>query len=171
MGSRLGAALVLAAAGMLGAVVARAYQERPQVLRALQGALAFLATEIAYAATPLPEALLRAARLSSGPVAGFLRDVGEALQNDPGTPVAEVWRRAAARRPHWCLTPDDEAVLLDLGATLGQSHAADQEKHLRLALAQLARLQERAEAQRDAQVRLWRCLGLCAGGFLVLLLY
>jgi len=36
---------------------------------------------------------------------------------------------------------------------------------------QLARLQAEAEAERDVQVRLWRWLGVCAGGCLVLLLY
>ncbi|HEY8418079.1 MAG TPA: hypothetical protein VIK93_08610 [Limnochordales bacterium] len=171
MASQLGAALVLAAAGLLGAVVARTYQERPQVLRALQAALTMLATEITYAATPLPEALRRVARHTPAAVASFFEEVSRALEHNPGAPVGEVWRRAVAARRGWCLTAEDEAVLLDLGGYLGRSAAADQERHLRLALAQLSRLQGEAEAQRDAHVRLWRYLGLCAGGCLVLLLY
>ncbi|HLT58082.1 MAG: stage III sporulation protein AB [Limnochordales bacterium] len=171
MGSRLGAALVLAAAALLGATVARAYEERLRTLRVWQGALSMLMTEIVYGSTPLPEALQRVARHTSSPVAEFLADVGTALHAQPATPAGELWRRAAAGRPGWCLAPEDEAVLVELGSCLGQSAAADQERHLRRALAQLAHLHDQAEAQRDAHGRLWRYLGLCAGGCLVLLLY
>jgi len=167
----LGAALVLGAAGMIGAVVARAYQDRPRVLRALQSALTMLRTEIVYAGTPLPEALAQVARRTPAPADSFFAAVANALNSRPGLTAAEAWQEALANSPAWPLTADDEAVLLDLGGCLGRSDVADQEKHLGLALVQLARLQAEAEAERDVQVRLWRWLGVCAGGCLVLLLY
>lgn len=171
MARGLGAALVLAAAGMLGAIIARAYQERPRALRALQSALAMLLTEIVYGATPMPDALDRVARRTPAPVGRFFAAAASYLRAEPGAGTAQAWRRALADPPGWCLTADDEAVLADLGNCLGRSDAADQEKHLRLALAQLQRLQAQAEAERDVHVRLWRYLGAGAGAALVLLLY
>lgn len=168
----LGAALVLGAAGMSGFVVARSYSDRPTVLRGLQAALTMLITEIRYGATPLPDALARAARHSRWPVDAFLLTARTYLTGGEGLSTAEAWRRAVLeQRGRWCLTDIDEAVLLDLAGYIGQTFADHQEKHLRLALAQLSRQQEEATAEAGVQSRLWRYLGVCAGGLLVLLFY
>ncbi|OUN01793.1 MAG: hypothetical protein BAA04_02735 [Firmicutes bacterium ZCTH02-B6] len=171
MSRALGAALVFGAAAMIGAVVARAHQDRPRVLRSLQAALTMLQTEIVYAGTPLPEALGQVARRTPPPTGAFFAAAADILRSRPGITAGEAWQEALRAGPGWPLTVDDELVLQDLGACLGRSDAADQQKHLQLALTQLARLQAEAEAQREAQVRLWRWLGVCAGGCLVLLLY
>ncbi|MBO8142641.1 MAG: stage III sporulation protein AB [Firmicutes bacterium] len=167
-----GAALVLAACGMFGALVARARTERIRVLGELETAFSMLATEIGYAATPLPEALLKVSRHSPPPVDGFLERAAGEIAGPSGVPTAEAWAAAVrAQRSRWCLAREDEAVLLDLGPYLGQTGAADQEKHLRLTLTRLGRLHARAEAEAHVQSRLWRYLGLCAGGLMVLLFY
>jgi Stage III sporulation protein AB (spore_III_AB). len=57
-----------------------------------------------------------------------------------------------------------------LAPYLGRTSAADQERHLRLALARLARQQQEAEAEAAVQARLWRWLGVCVGGLLVIAL-
>lgn len=172
MWNLLGATLVLAAAGMAGFVVARSYSERPALLRALQGALTMLLTEISYGATPLPEALARVARHTPPPAADFFAAVRRLIDGPERLAAAAAWRGAVAgQRRRWCLTETDEAVLLDLAPYIGQTSAADQEKHLRLALTQLARQQQEASAEAAVHTRLWRYLGVCAGGLLVLLLF
>lgn len=168
----LGAVSVITALGGAGFVVARSYSERPRVLRSLQAALTMLVTEITYAATPLPEALERIARHSPSAVAEFALSVANGLESGDGASTAEAWRQAVyEQRGRWSLTGSDEDVLLDLGGYLGRSLADDQEKHLRLALTQLARRQDEAEADAVVQTRLWRYLGLCVAGLIVLLLY
>lgn len=167
----LGAALVLGAAGMSGFVVARSYSDRPAVLRGLQGALTMLLTEIRYGATLLPDALVRIARHSPPPVDEFLFSAGAYLSND-GLSTATAWRRAVTeQRGRWCLTNADEAVLLDLAGYIGQTFADHQENHIRLALVHLRRQEEEAAADAGVQSKLWRYLGVCAGGLLVLLFY
>lgn len=157
---------------MSGFVIARSYSERPAVLRSLQGALMMLLTEISYGSTPLPEALARVARHCPSPVDGFFLTVRDNLSDDDPMVAADAWRHAVwQQRRRWCLTPADEAILMDLAGYIGQTFAVDQEKHLRLALTQLSRQQEEAAAEAGVQSRLWRYLGVCAGGLLVLLFY
>lgn len=167
----LGAALVLAAASTSGFVVARSYSERSMVLRGMQGALTMLLTEISYGATPLPDALERVAKHAPPSVATFFAVAGRLVGGEDPLPAADAWRRALLQqRRRWCLTADDEAVLLDLASYIGRTSAADQEKHFRLALTRLDRQQQEAEAEAAVQIRLWRYLGVCVGGLLVLLM-
>lgn len=134
--------------------------------------LTMLVTEITFTATPLPDALDRISRHASRPVADFTRTVSNGLRAGSGATTDDVWRYSVRRqRGKWSLTPADEEVLLDLGGYLGRSYAEDQEKHLQLAVTQLSRRQAEAEAEAAVKTRLWRYLGLCAAGLLVLLLY
>lgn len=168
----LGTAFIAGSLGSAGFLVARTYEQRPAHLRALQTALALLATEITYTATPLPEALAAVGRHVSPAVGRFAVHVAEQLRTDPRPAAADAWRRAvSAQKGRWALTAEDEAVLLDLAPAIGRSFADDQEKHLRLALTRLARRQEEAEAAAKDLVRLWRYGGWCAAALLILLLY
>lgn len=172
MWNAFGAALVLAAAGTSGFVVAGSYSQRPALLRALHGALTMLLTEIRYGATPLPEALERVARHGPRAAAPFFAEAAKSLHAFGSVSTAEAWQRAvAAQRSRWALTAADEAVLLELAPYLGQTFVDDQERHLRLALAQLSNHLQEAAAEAAVQSRLWRSLGVCAGALLVLLLY
>lgn len=168
----LGVLSVVTALGGAGFVVAHFYAQRPRQLRALQSALTMLLTEITFTATPLPDALERIARHSSDTVSRFASAVAKEIRAGQGVSTAEVWRRCVyAQRGKWSLTLADEDILLDLGEYLGRSYADDQQKHLQLAITQLARRQAEAETVASVQIRLWRYLGFCAAGLLLLLLY
>lgn len=172
MWNLLGASFVLAAAGTAGFVIARSYSDRPASLRALEAALTMLLTEISYGATPLPDALARVARHSPPPAARFFAAVRRFMEGPARMSAVQAWRSAVVeQRRFWTLTASDEAVLLDLAPYIGQTFAADQEKHLRLALTQLSRQQQDATAEAVVQTRLWRYLGVSAGGLLVLLFF
>lgn len=167
-----GAALITTSLGGAGFVVARSFELRPGHLRSLQTALALLRTEITYAATPLPEALADIGRRTAPAVGEFTLAVAKQLRADAPLPVADAWRQAVlAQRGRWALTTEDEEVLLDLASALGRSFAHDQEKHLQLALTRLARHQEAATEEAKVHIRLWRYVGLCAAGMLILWLY
>lgn len=172
MWNGIGAALVLAAAAAAGFVVAGSYTQRVALLQALHGALTMLLTEIRYGAVPLPEALARVARHGPPAAAALFAEAARTLSGPAPMTAADAWRRSvAAQRRRWALTADDEAVLQELAPYLGQTFADDQERHLRLAMARLARQQQEAAAEAAAQSRLWRYLGVCGGALLVLLLY
>lgn len=172
MGRTLGAALITAALGGAGFLVARSYALRPIHLRTLQTVLSLLVTEITYAATPLPDALVTIGRRTRSPVGEFVLDVAGRLRSDPRPSVADAWQQGVlACRGQWALTAGDEDVLIDLGGAIGRSFADDQARHLQLALTRLARHQDEAEAEAKVHTRLWRYAGLCGAALIVLMLY
>lgn len=167
----LGALLVVGTGGAAGLLVAQNYARRPEELRALQGALALLGTEISYAATPLPEALAQVAGRADPRVAGFFCEAASLLKSGNGETVEEVWTRALERwRPASALRHEDLAALAGLGAALGVSDREDQLRHLALAGERLRIQGLRAEEEAHKNVRLWRYLGFFAGAAIVLLL-
>jgi stage III sporulation protein AB len=162
--------LVVFACSMTGFTVARNYRERPRQLRALQSALQGLATEIAYGATPLPEAFCSLARTSQPPVADFFRSAAETLQN-PGATAQDAWQRGLTQlRQESALLQSDLSVLGQLASVLGLSDRQDQERHLLLTVQQLSREETKAEEARASNERMWKYLGVLSGLLLVIVL-
>ncbi len=163
-------ALVVFATSRVGFGVARGYRDRPRRLRTLQSLLQGLATEIAYGATPLPEAFARLAASSSPPVSRLFQAASTALKT-PGTTAAEAWRQGLDQlTPDSALLTSDLAIIEQLGSVLGLSDRQDQERHLLLAVQQLARAEAQAEDARSSNERMWRYLGVLSGILLVIVL-
>ncbi|MHB8157607.1 MAG: stage III sporulation protein AB, partial [Desulfocucumaceae bacterium] len=64
----IGAAILVAAGGTAGMLVAREYVRRPKELKAVLSSIKMLETEIIYTATPLAEALESVAAVSDSRV-------------------------------------------------------------------------------------------------------
>lgn len=169
--SWLAAAAVFVAASGWGWLVARQLTRRPLELASIAAALEVLRTEIAYARTPLPQALRRAAAGSGGPAGGLMREVAAGLDAGTGRTAADAWADALASadaRSAW--TPADVATLARLGQALGRSDAAEQTRHIAICVEQLRQLQAEAHAAAERQGRMWRYLGVLLGVALVLML-
>ncbi|TEB06651.1 stage III sporulation protein SpoAB [Pelotomaculum schinkii] len=167
-----GAAMVIAASGLSGLAVAGSYARRPRELRALRSALQMLETEIMYGATRLPEALDTVASRCDQLVGPLFKQAGVELAAMSGVSAAEAWEKALAKYyPASALKPSDHSILIGLGRSLGRSDCADQVKHLRLAMEQVA--QEAANAEEDASrnVKMWSYLGFLGGLVFVLVAY
>ncbi|NPV28527.1 MAG: stage III sporulation protein AB [Firmicutes bacterium] len=165
-----GAFLVVSAAGLAGMHVASFFWLRPQQLRALQAALQMLDTEIMYAATPLPAALKKIGQAAEPPVGAIFFAAGELLGTPRGCTAAEAWRQALLQE--WektALNKEDFAILRSFGEGLGVSDREEQHKNIALTSLHLRREEERAERDRDKNVRLWRYGGFLAGIGIVLL--
>lgn len=168
----IGAALLVAAGGAAGMLVARDYARRPVELRSVISAVQMLETEILYAATPLGEALERVAESSDLPVAVLFRDASRELKSGAGITAGEAWTRAMDvffRRSS--LTARDVSILKNLGRALGRSDRQDQEKHLKLACEQLKREMAGAEDAAVKNTRMWNYLGFCGALAAVIILY
>lgn len=168
----LGAMLILLISGLLGLILARNLSWRQEILRELQVGLQFLETEIAYAATPLPEALSRVAEKMRGPASRLFFSAESRLRLSSGSTAAESWgdgvRALAEAAP---LEEEDLTVLADFGQGLGSGDRMDQVKKLELARAQLRRLEEVAADNRARQAKVLQVLGFLGGLSLILLLY
>jgi stage III sporulation protein AB len=153
-------------------MLARNLALRQEVLRELRVALQLLETEIAYAATPLPEAFRRVAERTRPPVRLLFAAARSALLGTGGVTANEAWSAGvtalAAAAP---LEEEDLAVLADFGQGLGRGDRADQVKKLELVRAQLHKLEELATENRARQARIWQVLGFLSGMTIILLLY
>lgn len=166
-----GSAIVFFGCGLAGMLVARGYSLRPVELRSFQAALYMLETEIAYAATPLTEALQTLAERSDRRVAPFFRYVLAELSAAPGITFREAWEEALKKfYRQTSLIKSDLAVLNNLGRALGRSDRQDQRRHLRLAGEQIGAAAARAQKEAPAQAKLWNYLGFLGGLVIVLLL-
>lgn len=164
------ASLVVFSTSVAGFSVAKGFRDRPRQLRALQSVLQGLATEIAYGATPLPEAFLRLGRASRQPIASLFLAAAAALA-EPGATAELAWRQGVLQLAgNSALQETDLAILGQLGSLLGLSDRSDQERHLSLAVQQLAREEARAEEARQSNERMWRYLGVLSGLLLVIVL-
>ncbi|MHB1125365.1 MAG: stage III sporulation protein SpoIIIAB [Bacillota bacterium] len=168
----IGAGLVIIGSGLFGVTMARNYARRPWQLRGLQSALQMLETEIAYAASPLPEALARVAQSTQHPVRVLFQAAREELKEREGITVAEAWEAALERlQTVSALHASDLGVLASFGQGLGRSDREEQLKNLALTREQLRFQEAAAEVQRTRNERMWRILGFLVGISIVLVLY
>lgn len=166
-----GAALVVIACTLAGRAVARAFAERPRQLRALQGALQELETEIIYGAVPLEEALEHIAVREDRLIGRFFTLVLKQWRGSPGCTASEAWSEALAGWHRGTnLTADDLAALKLLGCSLGASDRQDQQKHLVLAREKLAHEETEAWKVAGRTVKPWNYLGFL-GGLVVVLIF
>jgi stage III sporulation protein AB len=164
--------LIITSCGLIGVLIARNYSLRPDELRSLQVALEMLETEIAYAATPLAEALQSLAARADKRLSPLFEYILIEFRSTPGCTAQEAWAKALKNfYPQTALRKSDLVILSNLSRALGISDRQDQTKHLRLAIKQVGA--ELARAQNDAlkHVKLWNCLGFLSGMVIVLLLY
>lgn len=168
----LGAAVLVAAGGAAGMLVAREYSRRPGELKSILASIQMLETEIVYGATPLAEALERAAAGSDRGVDVFFQRTARELQSMRGSTAGEAWQRSL----EWFYTVNslnrqETAILANLGRALGISDREDQAKHLRLACEQLKREIARAEEEAARNSRMWNYLGFCGAMAAAIILY
>lgn len=168
----MGAILLVAAGGAAGMLKAGEYAKRPGELKSLLAAIQMLETEILYGATPLAEALDRVAGSADRSVSRFFQRVARELRSMTGCTAGEAWERALT----WfftvnSLSPQDTAILRNLGKALGISDREDQAKHLKLACSQLKMEISRAEEEAAKNTKMWNYLGFCGALVVAIILY
>lgn len=168
----MGTLLLVAAGGAAGMMVARQYARRPGELKSVLSSIQMLETEIIFAATPLAEALERAAAGSDRVVADFFRRASRDLLPANGRTAGEAWERAMGELyAASSLSKRDMVILGSLGRALGISDRDDQAKHLRLACEQLKMEISRAEEEAAKNSKMWNYLGFCGALAAAIILY
>lgn len=187
-----GGVLTVGASGLLGLMVAESYRARERELAAWITALTSLQTEISFGHTRLGQAMRRAGVASGGAPAQVLAraaellergqsgGVGECLADALGAGPGEQWEcpgqggqgeqgkrsgQLGRRRQR-----DEIDALVALGHRLGASDAADQGRHIDLAIRRLESCRARAEDAAAHNCRAWSSIGFLLGGMLTLAL-
>jgi stage III sporulation protein AB len=167
-----GAMMILLAATLFGFYQAQQFSRRPKQIADLVRALQRLETEMAYAMTPLPQALMQIAYTCPAPVGLLFRYAAEELKIAAGRTVQHIWGEAIAMHwKHTSLKVGEQDIVRQLGSTLGLSDSNDQVKHIRLAIHQLQGEQDTAVEERKRYEGMWRSLGLLMGALIVILMY
>lgn len=175
-----GAVLTVGASGLLGLMVAESYRARERELAAWITALTSLQTEISFGHTRLGQAMRRAGSASGGTPARVLARAAELLeQGDSGGAgeclAAALGLKRGARQEgqnsRGGLGRGDElGALLALGQRLGASDAADQARHIGLAIGRLEGCRARAADAASRDCRVWSSIGFLLGGMITIAL-
>ena len=163
----IGAVFVILGCGGFGFGIAGNYRSRERLLRQLLNILENMEAELQYRLTPLPELSRRAAKESAGVLQDVFLNLARELEWQSG-PDAVSCMRAALEKCHdlpACL----RRPLRQLGQTLGCFDLPGQLQGLQSVQETCRREQARLEQNRDARLRSYQTLGLCAGAALVIL--
>ncbi|MTV49344.1 hypothetical protein GJ688_10175 [Heliobacillus mobilis] len=168
----LGSTLILGACAGTGWMRSRDLRNRPRLLAGLQASLGVLATEIAFGATPLPEAMIQVSRCSSGPASRLFTVAGQRLREAQGRSAAEVWRSCLDEwLPGTSLEKSDGEELGRLALGLGTAPRDDQLARIHEVKNRLA-LQERdARELVERMGKVWSYGGALIGSVIVLVIW
>ena len=165
----VGACLLTAGAGAAGWCAADRLRRRVRGLRAMLEALELAERELSFRLPPMPELLDELSRRTPPPVRPFFARCREGLDRLGTQSLGEIWQTALEECPME-LSGEDLETVAALGQVLGRYDGEGQREALCLARSRLAHLLEEAERDRDSRGRLYRTLGLTAGGFFGILL-
>lgn len=163
----IGAVLVFLGCGGLGFSMAAGYKREEGMLRQLINALNYMECELQYRLTPLPELCVQAGKESKGAVRDTLLRFSAEL-NGQIAPDPSSCMHAALMMDANLPNPIRE-IFRELGSTLGRFDLPGQLKGLESVRASCRRELEVLSQNRDARLRSYQTLGLCAGAALVIL--
>lgn len=163
----IGAILIIFGCGMVGFSMAASYRREEKNLRQLIGALDYMACELQYRLTPLPELCRAAGSENTGCVRQILTNLASELDSQISPDVASCMNAAMA------VTEDvpkrvREAFQI-MGASLGRFDMDGQLRGLEAVRSFCRRELEGMSANRDNRLRSYQTLGICAGAALAIL--
>lgn len=164
----IGAVLIVAGCGGFGFSMAAAHRIQEKALRKLIGILDFMACELQYRMTPLPELCEKAGTEAGGELGRIFRRLSEELSVSLSADVADAMDAALKTSPE--LPEKTRDNLLLLGRSLGRFDMDGQLKALEAVRASCRRDLEGFTANRETRLRNYQTLSLCAGAALAILL-
>lgn len=164
----LGAVMVVASCGGFGFKMAAAHLREERVLRHLTAILDYMECELQYRLTPLPQLCRQAAAQASGSISKFFLTLTQELEDQISADVEGCVRSALAG--HQDLPPMTRNALEQLGRSLGRFDVQGQLKGLESVRQECRRNLEALNQNKQARLRGYQTLGLCAGAALAILL-
>ena len=165
----IGAIIIIASCGSFGFSIAAAYKREEQTLLSLIRAVEFMICELEHRVTPLPDLCRMAGMEARGCVGEALQSLSVRLEqqisSDASKCMAEVL--ACANHIPWRTRTN----LNQLGQTLGKFALSGQVSGFKAVAALCQRDLASLSHNKDAKLRSYRTLGICAGVALVILFF
>lgn len=162
----LGVVLIWGGCTLLGMQGARTAQQRIRVLEDIGQALELLGQELSLNRTALPELLERLSKRNTIPGELVFRTCRQLLEE--GKNFSEAWECALEKGG---LNREDQELFCSLSQVLGRYDVRGQEQALSRLRQEVARRCVRKREEVSDLVRVYRVLGITAGGFLTLTLF
>lgn len=163
----IGAILIISGCAAVGFAMASGQRREEKCLRQLIAALDYMACELQYRKTPLPELCALAAGESTGCVGQVLRSLSEELQRQI-QPNVEGCMRVAMETVRDIPGKTGDAFSL-LGSSLGRFDMEGQLQGLETVRSHCRRELETLMSGREERLRSYQTLGICAGAALAIL--
>lgn len=164
----IGAVLIVAGCGGFGFSLSAEHRREENSLRKLIALLDFMACELQYRMTPLPELCVAAAGETRGPLRQVFSKLAELLEASVSGNVAGAMDDALqSAEPLPEKTRDN---LLALGRSMGRFDLTGQLSALESVRAGCRRDLEEFTSNRDVRLRNYQTLGICAGAAVAIIL-
>ncbi len=155
----------------IGAAAARELKRRIRILWELEEGMRLLQGEIRYAKATLPEAFAHVGMRADPLCRSFFREMGDRTAQLAYRSVREAMQNCAAETlKNLCLKREDLERLYRLGEQLGYLDQEMQIKGIEGYLEQQKSVRKEAEKEYREKEKVYHCLGIMGGLFLVILL-
>lgn len=163
----IGAILIIASCSLVGYSIAAAYRQEEKSLHQLIGALDYMACELQYRMTPLPDLCRQVAIEKKGNIGALLEELAIQLEGRLHSDVESCMRISLQKVQH--LPAKTREALEILGQSLGRFDLEGQLKGLESVRSHCRREAEKLAIGKENRLRSYQTLGICAGAALAIL--
>ena len=163
----LGAILIVVGCGGFGFCMAAQHNREERVLREFVGVLDYMECELQYRLTPLPDLCRQSAAQCRGILREVMLKLTQELEDQVSPNVEHCVSASIGKVKH---IPKNTVLMLEtLGRSLGRFDLDGQLRGFEAVRKESRRLLERLTTNKDARLRSYQTLGLCAGAALAIL--
>lgn len=163
----IGAILVITGCSLMGFSMAASFRREERMLRQLVAALDFMACELQYRLTPLPELCTAAGAEKTGCIGKILTNLALELESQLSPDVASCMSAAMVGVND--IPKRVQEAFCIMGISLGRFDMEGQLKGLESVRSYCRRELEAMTAGRENRLRSYQTLGVCAGAALAIL--
>lgn len=168
----IGLILILLSSTLIGLAAGQDLSERIAAMEQVEQMLQLLRGELRCSYIPFPQAFCQVADRVASPWKEFLRDLSVRLERMSGSRMQELWAEAVDGLPENCgLAGEDRKELSALGKELGYLDLTMQLNTLEHFEERWKRRMDNLREELPAKRRIFRCLGICAGVAMALILW
>ena len=167
----IGAVAVFFSCTLIGIYLGNRESYRIADLSLMKKALAIIKSEIEYAKTPLPEALLNTAQRVDKPISLLFEDFGQKLVQKSANEISDIWGEILeSYRKKTYLSDRDIEYFKSLGKTLGYLDVKMQTASLNIVSGYIETEMEMLEETSIRNKKMYRSLGILGGLAIIILM-
>jgi len=166
----LGSVMVISASTLAGLYISNLDSKRAIQLIEMKRALTILKSEISYALTPLPQALLNISLRTKEPVSSLFLNIAKELEERNGQ-FGRIWERELLShegQTYWKRL--DIEQFMSLGSSLGYLDGEMQLNGIEMVISYIDMVTEELKVSSDKNKKMYRSLGVLGGILIVIVL-